>query len=168
MLPTHRGEYFFGDYCSGRVWTMRYSGSGTPLVTDHTQEIYGAATGTGIYSFGQDGRGELYLCRATSLVRIVSRMQDCNGNGIPDGCEILAGTAPDVNHNGIIDSCENPWPCNPDFDQDGAPGTDLDIEAFFQALAGIGPRGSDFNGDGAAGTDADIESFFRVLAGGPC
>jgi hypothetical protein len=60
---------------------------------------------------------------------------------------------------------------SPDFDNDGAPGTDADIEAFFACLAGsccptCGT--ADFNSDGDTGTDADIEAFFRVLAGGTC
>ncbi len=60
---------------------------------------------------------------------------------------------------------------SPDFDNDGSPGTDADIEAFFACLAGsccptCGT--ADFNFDGDTGTDADIEAFFRVLAGGSC
>jgi hypothetical protein len=58
-----------------------------------------------------------------------------------------------------------------DFDHDGTPGTDADIEAFFACLSGncCPSCGSpDFNGDGAVATDADIEAFFRVLAGGSC
>lgn len=31
---------------------------------------------------------------------------DCNGNSIPDGCDILNGTVPDCNGNGIPDSCD--------------------------------------------------------------
>jgi hypothetical protein len=64
-----------------------------------------------------------------------------------------------------------PRRCTPDFDGDGNPATDADIEAFFACLAGecctacVGP---DFDGDADAATDRDIESFFRVLAGGPC
>jgi hypothetical protein len=61
--------------------------------------------------------------------------------------------------------------CSADFDHDGDPGADADIEAFFRAIAGdiCATCGSpDFDGDGDSGTDADIESFFRVLAGGPC
>jgi hypothetical protein len=61
---------------------------------------------------------------------------------------------------------------SPDFDGDGSPATDADIEAFFACLAGnccpTCPASADFNGDGDTGTDADIEAFFRVLAGGPC
>jgi hypothetical protein len=61
--------------------------------------------------------------------------------------------------------------CTPDFNQDGDPGTDADIEAFFACLGGdccVSCGDADFNGDGDVGTDADIDSFFRVLAGGPC
>ncbi len=31
---------------------------------------------------------------------------DCNGNGIPDGCDIALGTSNDLNGNGIPDECE--------------------------------------------------------------
>ena len=58
---------------------------------------------------------------------------------------------------------------SPDFDGDGSPATDADIEAFFACLAGdcCPTCGSpDFNSDGDTGTDRDIEAFFRVLSGG--
>jgi glucose/arabinose dehydrogenase len=60
-----------------------------------------------------------------------------------------------------------------DFNCDGDTGTDADIEAFFECLAGVCPappctNSADFNNDGDTGTDADIEAFFRVLAGGSC
>jgi len=34
------------------------------------------------------------------------KVRDCQDNGIPDECEIAAGTAADTNNNGHIDSCE--------------------------------------------------------------
>ncbi len=58
-----------------------------------------------------------------------------------------------------------------DFNGDGDPGADTDIDAFFACLGGNccpSCGSADFNGDGDTGTDADIDSFFRVLAGGPC
>jgi hypothetical protein len=58
-----------------------------------------------------------------------------------------------------------------DFNSDGDVGTDQDIEAFFNCLAGnccTYCGSADFNADGDVGTDADIESFFRVLGGGAC
>jgi hypothetical protein len=59
----------------------------------------------------------------------------------------------------------------PDFNHDGNPGTDADIEAFFACLAGsccASCDSADIDADGDTGTDADIEAFFRVLAGGTC
>jgi hypothetical protein len=60
-----------------------------------------------------------------------------------------------------------------DFNCDGDIGTDADIAAFFNCLAGVCPplpctSNADFNGDGDIGTDDDIASFFSVLAGGGC
>ena len=42
-------------------------------------------------------------------------MLDCNGNSIPDGCDIAAGTSADIDHNGVSDSCKL------DCDNDGLP-----------------------------------------------
>jgi hypothetical protein len=58
-----------------------------------------------------------------------------------------------------------------DFNHDGDPGNDADIEAFFACLSGSccpACESVDFNGDGDIGTDADIDAFFSVLAGGSC
>jgi hypothetical protein len=62
-------------------------------------------------------------------------------------------------------------PCAADFDGDGDPGTDADIEAFFACIAGNccdTCASPDFDADGDVATDRDIEAFFRVLAGGGC
>jgi glucose/arabinose dehydrogenase len=56
-----RGKYFFGDYCSGTFWSMPAGGGS---VTVRTTEL--SAAGTFITSFGQDQRGELYICRRGS------------------------------------------------------------------------------------------------------
>ena len=52
--PALVGRYFFGDYCSGRIWNIAADFAGgavdPPLDTDHL-----------ITSFGLDGLGELYL-----------------------------------------------------------------------------------------------------------
>jgi hypothetical protein len=80
------------------------------------------------------------------------------------------GSAGSVPYRGIVEfftAC----PCSADFNNDGAVGTDADIDDFFACISGncCARCGSaDFNGDGAVGTDADIEAFFRVLGGGPC
>jgi V8-like Glu-specific endopeptidase len=61
--------------------------------------------------------------------------------------------------------------CSADFDGDGDPGTDADVEAFFRAMAGspCPTCGStDIDGDGEASTDFDVEAFFRAMAGEGC
>ena len=60
-MPDFVGTYFFGDYCTGDIYSFVYSG-GPAQVTDRTNEIdpnndlYGDLSG-----FGVDGYGELYL-----------------------------------------------------------------------------------------------------------
>jgi glucose/arabinose dehydrogenase len=53
-IPAARGRYFFGDTCSGRVWSIRAS-SPAP---QPRQEPFTVAQ---LSSFGEDAAGELYL-----------------------------------------------------------------------------------------------------------
>lgn len=87
----------------------------------------------------------------------VATSGDCNGNGVPDECDIADGTSEDENANGIPDECECALG---DLDCDG----DVDI-ADFNTFAGCfsgsgggvppGCEGADFDGDG----DVDISDF---------
>ncbi len=170
--PWLAGRYFFGDVCTGRVWSGRSNGTQLLDVVDHTADLWGSpAAGRPINSFGEDARGELYICTTGYIYKIVpATLPDCNDNGIADGCDIADGTSHDLNNNNVPDECEG-FPCDADFNHDGDSGTDADINAFFACLGGnccptCGT--ADFNGDGDVGTDADIDSFFRVLGGGPC
>ncbi|MGB1661035.1 MAG: HYR domain-containing protein [Planctomycetota bacterium] len=54
-------------------------------------------------AFGDAG---IFLSTASDL-RLISGLTyaDCNGNGLPDSCDLAAGT-PDCNDNGIPDSCD--------------------------------------------------------------
>jgi glucose/arabinose dehydrogenase len=54
-IPELRGAYVYGDYCSGRVWALRYDGA---RVTEQ-REL--AVAGFRISSFAQDRSGELYV-----------------------------------------------------------------------------------------------------------
>jgi glucose/arabinose dehydrogenase len=64
-VPEARGRYFFGDYCTGTIWSLVMSGG---RATDVRRE--GTRIGN-LSSFGQDARGELY---ATSLDGRVYRL----------------------------------------------------------------------------------------------
>ena len=54
-IPWLQGAYLYSDFCSGRIWALRYDGA---KVTEQKQL---AATGLGVSSFGQDAAGELYV-----------------------------------------------------------------------------------------------------------
>ncbi len=53
-LPAWDGVYFYGDYCSGKIWGLLKSGSGW-----QSQHLFD--TGLSISTFGVDESGELYL-----------------------------------------------------------------------------------------------------------
>ena len=55
-----KGTYFFADYCSGRIWTFKYSGGKKTAFIDRTNEMGGPFKF--IVSFGEDADGELYFC----------------------------------------------------------------------------------------------------------
>ena len=54
-LPALMGAYVYGDYCSGKIWALRYDGA---QVTDQ-REL--AGTDLSISSFGEGPSGELYI-----------------------------------------------------------------------------------------------------------
>jgi glucose/arabinose dehydrogenase len=53
-VPGARGRYFYGDNCSGTIWSLRIVGG---RARDVRQESFNVPN---VSSFGQDGRGELY------------------------------------------------------------------------------------------------------------
>jgi glucose/arabinose dehydrogenase len=64
-VPEARGRYFFGDFCSGTIWSLVMSGG---RATDVRREDTRVGS---LSSFGEDARGELY---ATSLDGRVYRL----------------------------------------------------------------------------------------------
>jgi glucose/arabinose dehydrogenase len=59
-VPAAQGRYFFGDYCSGTVWSGAASARG---LSDVRRESFSVA---GISSFGEDPSGELYAASLDS------------------------------------------------------------------------------------------------------
>ncbi len=54
-LPSLYGAYVYGDFCSGRIWALRYDGG---RVTEHMELVDSELS---ISSFGEDRNGELYI-----------------------------------------------------------------------------------------------------------
>jgi len=59
-VPEARGRYFFGDYCTGTLWSLRMADGRAVDVRQESGRIPGLAT------FGQDARGELYAGSVTT------------------------------------------------------------------------------------------------------
>lgn len=62
-IPDMRGTYFFADYCTGEIWSGTFVGGALTNVQDRTVELEPVGLSIGsIPSFGEDARGELYVC----------------------------------------------------------------------------------------------------------
>jgi glucose/arabinose dehydrogenase len=62
-IPSLQGTYFYADYCSGRIWSLRYDGATVTDFTERSDELDpgpGLSIGS-IAGFGEDGHGELYI-----------------------------------------------------------------------------------------------------------
>jgi glucose/arabinose dehydrogenase len=64
-VPSARGRYFYGDYCSGNLWSLRISGG---KAVDNRRESFRIGS---LSSFGETTAGELY---AVSLDGVLYRL----------------------------------------------------------------------------------------------
>ena len=57
-----QGRFFFADYCSGQVWSLRWDGQQAVDFVDHTPELAAVlGGGPNITGFGTDADGEIYI-----------------------------------------------------------------------------------------------------------
>jgi glucose/arabinose dehydrogenase len=57
-FPALQGRYFFGDFCAGWIHSFVLVEGGASDVQDHSDDV---GTVSALASFGEDGRGELYV-----------------------------------------------------------------------------------------------------------
>jgi glucose/arabinose dehydrogenase len=67
-IPALRGWYLYGDYCSSRVWAMRWEGGEVLEHREITEEIDPGGLLAGISSFGEDAAGEVYVVSYDGVV----------------------------------------------------------------------------------------------------
>ena len=146
-----QGTYFYGDFCSGDTWSIRYDGT---TLTDSTNRKSELGLGTvAISSYGEDYYGELYIWTYFSgaVYKIVP-------DGIPGQC------------------CINPC-CEGirgDFNGDGSDANILDltflVDFIFRGSGFFGScfEESDINGDGDAANILDLTYLVDwIFRGGP-
>lgn len=58
-IPALRGTYFYGDYCSGKIWSLVYANGQASAPVELTQDLQSGSLA--ISGFGQDAAGEVYV-----------------------------------------------------------------------------------------------------------
>jgi len=117
LAPEANGRYFYGDYCTGEVWSFRFDGITISDSTDHNPEL--SMGSFNLASFGEDARGELYLVGISTgaVWRLVS-------DAPPDSC--VASVCPidlmgDVDTSGSVSSADIIYMVNAVFKAGPAP-----------------------------------------------
>ena len=65
-IPALEGAYVYGDYCSGKIWGVRYDGRSV------TEQALLVESDLRVTSFGEDSEGNLYvLSRNEGIYRLV-------------------------------------------------------------------------------------------------
>ena len=149
-IPDLQGHYFYADYCSAQIWSLRYNGT---TISDSTQRTADLGAGTiAVSSFGEDYYGELYICSHTNgrVLKIIPQ-------GVPSQC-----IAPDC--------CSG---IRGDLNSDGNNGNILDLNFLVNYIfrmsgnPGLCARESDVNGDSTPANVLDLNYLVnRIFRGG--
>src|SRR5262249_7041068 len=98
-VPAARGRYFYGDYCTGTIWSLRISGG---RAVDNRRE---ATQVSGLSSFGQAANGELY---AVSLGGGLYKLSPYFVRGGPRGLQTTIAKTPQPERR--LPTCGPCWP----------------------------------------------------------
>jgi len=66
-VPSATGRYFYGDYCSGTVWSLKLAGSVARQIRAEPFTV------PNLTSFGEDGAGELYAVSGSGVLYRLAR-----------------------------------------------------------------------------------------------
>jgi glucose/arabinose dehydrogenase len=157
---SYRDVHFYADSFgigAGQGWirTMEVDEDDAPSRVD---EFRSPGSGGFVVSLAFDPSyyGLYFVHYSTGIGGSIRRITyDCNGNGVPDACDVETGTSDDFNENGIPDECE----CPGDVDDSGV----VDTADLVSLLAAWGPCDEcpeDADGNGTV----DVADLLIVLA----
>ncbi len=173
-IPDLQGTYFFGDYCTSKIWSMRYDGSNVYEYLDRTSELVPNSGSIGsISGFGEDASGAIYICDLNGEVfRIITEPVDgacCIGTSgtcisIPESNCINGGGNWLGPNTDCADGGCDPNNCPTDINGDGTVGV-ADILSMIDNWGPCSNCPADINGDGVV-----VVSELREVVGtwGPC
>jgi glucose/arabinose dehydrogenase len=101
-IPAADGRYFFGDCVSDRVFSFTYRWDGRPLEgREETAALLGGSGLATLSSFGEDGRGRLYLIGLNGVIVVM-----CPSGGVErrPAPELADAAGPQV-HVSVADPC---------------------------------------------------------------
>jgi len=125
ISTNHANENSFRGNFRGAI----YDAPGTEII-DAENNFWGAATGptnpgnpggTGDPIETPNASGGVIDFGPFGVCPTACSAADCNGNGVPDECDISGGTSPDCNGNGVPDECDISGGTSPDCNGNGVP-----------------------------------------------
>lgn len=131
-------------------------GSGANGATIDLAQLLADGTG-GLRFLSSEGAGDIAAGVRDLVLAACTSVEDCNGNGTLDSCDIASGASLDADGDGIPDECQ----CPADLDRNG----EVEFDDLLIVLASWdGPEG-DIDGDGVT----SFSDLLIVLAAwGPC
>ncbi len=78
-IPSLQGTYWYGDYCTGRIWSLQYQNGQAVNWQERTAQV---GTLRNLTSFGEDSEGELYAVSSSGTIyRLESTVNVANDLG---------------------------------------------------------------------------------------
>jgi glucose/arabinose dehydrogenase len=101
-MATMRGRYFYSDFCSGQVWSMRRDAGGQAVdIVDHSLEF--GVLGS-VVSFGVDDEGEVYVVGMNGRINklVPAGLNLAVGNAVASSTVPIAVTAGVANKRAFV------------------------------------------------------------------
>ena len=146
-IPGLTGTYFFADYCSNQVYSLKYNGAFVTNLTNRTSELnppIGGGTISAVTAIGKDGVGELYIVKETT-----SGSNNTIFKIVPDPAALDSPQVERPRAFGMSDGTPNPFTASTQFQVQLDRTGELDVAVYDAAgrlvrtlRRGVNPAGS--------------------------